>query len=181
MNHAFRQLFVTHYEKLHRYAFTLLKDEATANDAVQSIFTRLWEKQSAIILDEGIKNYLYRSIHNHCLNIIRQGNNRNRYTLYHINSHQNTSFSGGPENQMLARELQTKIKAATESLPAQCKIVFLKSRDEGKKYTEIAAEMNISIKTVEAQMGKALKILREKLQEYLVIFMVLSSLLWNNL
>ena len=181
MDQAFRQLFVTYYEKLHRYAFTLLKNDAAANDAVQSIFTRLWEKQGAIILDEGIKNYLYRSIHNHCLNIIRQGNNKDRYTLYRVNSHQNTSFSGEPEDQMVARELQTKIRAVTESLPAQCKIVFLKSRDEGKKYAEIAAELGISIKTVEAQMGKALKVLREKLQEYLVIFIVLLSLLWNNL
>lgn len=174
MNHAFRQLFITYYEKLHRYAFTLLKDEEAANDAVQSIFTRLWEKQGAIILEEGIKNYLYRSIHNHCLNVIRQGNSKEKYTLFQTHSHQNKSLSGQPEDQMVARELQIRIKTAMESLPAQCKIVFLKSRDEGKKYAEIATELNISIKTVEAQMGKALKILREKLQEYLVILLVLS-------
>jgi RNA polymerase sigma-70 factor, Bacteroides expansion family 1 len=176
MAHAFRQLFITHYEKLHRYAFTLLKNEAAASDAVQSVFTRLWEKQGAIILDEGIKNYLYRSIHNHCLNIIRQGNTKEKYTLYQAYNNQKTSFSGEPEEQMVARELQTRIQEAMDSLPAQCKIVFLKSREEGKKYMEIAAEMNISIKTVEGQMGKALKILREKLQEYLVIFIILSWL-----
>jgi RNA polymerase sigma-70 factor (ECF subfamily) len=178
MAHAFRQLFITHYEKLHRYAFTLLKNEAAASDTVQSVFTRLWEKQGAIILDEGIKNYLYRSIYNHCLNIIRQGNNKEKYTLYQVHNSQKTSFSGEPEEQMVARELQTRIREAMESLPTQCKIVFFKSREEGKKYTEIAAEMNISIKTVEAQMGKALKILREKLQEYLVIFIILSWLLY---
>lgn len=178
MAHAFRQLFITHYEKLHRYAYTLLKNEATASDAVQSVFTRLWEKQGAIILDEGIKNYLYRSIHNHCLNIIRQGNNKEKYTLYQAHNNQKTSISGEPEEQMVARELQTRIRQAMESLPTQCKVVFLKSREEGKKYTEIATELNISIKTVEAQMGKALKILREKLQEYLVIFIILSSLLY---
>lgn len=80
---------------------------------------------------------------------------------------------GGAEQQALARELEKHISLATGALPEQCRVIFLKSREEGKKYAEIAAELNISIKTVEAQMSKALRLMREKLADYLPTIVIM--------
>ncbi|WP_158617985.1 RNA polymerase sigma-70 factor [Chitinophaga lutea] len=170
---AFRELFVQHYERLHRYAHTLLRDEDVANDMVQAVFTRLWEKKDPVVHDSGIKSYLYRSIHNLSLNELRREKSKSRYALYRAGNADNRHL---PADALQERELGARIEAAIAGLPEQCRAVFLKSRREGKKYAEIAEEMNISVKTVEAQMSKALRVLREKLQDYLV-FLVITWLI----
>ncbi len=166
---AFRELFVHHYERLHRYAHTLLRDQHAANDMVQAVFTRLWEKKDAVVHDKGIKSYLYRSIHNISLNELRREKSKSRYLQYRTGDPDNQSK---PADTLQEQELGARIEAAVAGLPEQCRAVFLKSRREGRKYAEIAEDMNISVKTVEAQMSKALRVLREKLQDYLVFIIV---------
>lgn len=169
----FLHLFHTCYEKLHRYAYTLLRDSDEANDIVQTVFTRLWEKQETVAFEEDIKGYLYRSVYNGCMNNIRKDGARDRYVSYKAGNMDHFT-QGSTEQQTLAKELEKRIVQATGALPEQCRIIFLKSREEGKKYAEIAAELDISIKTVEAQMSKALKLMREKLADYLLtIFLIL--------
>ncbi|MCF6402482.1 RNA polymerase sigma-70 factor [Chitinophaga filiformis] len=168
----FLHLFHTCYEKLHRYAYTLLRDSEEANDIVQTVFARLWEKREAVVFEEDIKGYLYRSVYNLCMNNIRKDGARDRYMSYKTGDKDNI-MQGGTEQQTLARELEKHIIQATGALPEQCRIIFLKSREEGKKYAEIAAELNISVKTVEAQMSKALKLMREKLADYLLTILIL--------
>lgn len=163
----FLHLFHTCYEKLHRYAYTLVKDSEEANDIVQTVFARLWEKRETVVFEEDIKGYLYRSVHNLSMNIIRKEGARDRYMSYRGGDRDNF-IRGGTEQQTLARELEKHIALATVALPEQCRVIFLKSREEGKKYAEIAAELDISVKTVEAQMSKALRIMREKLADYLI-------------
>jgi RNA polymerase sigma-70 factor (ECF subfamily) len=168
----FRHLFHTCYEKLHRYAYTLLQDSQDANDIVQSAFTRLWEKRDTVIFEEDIKGYLYRSVYHLSLNHIRKDRAKARYVQYKEKDHDHLA-QGGAELKTLATELGERISLAIGALPEQCRIVFLKSREEGKKYSEIAEELGISVKTVEAQMSKALRLLREKLADYLVLILVL--------
>ena len=169
----FLHLFHTCYEKLHRYAYTLLRDSEDANDIVQTVFARLWEKRETVVFEEDIKGYLYRSVHNLCMNNIRKDGARDRYVSYKTGNMDN-SMQGATEQHTLARELEKHIVQATGALPEQCRVIFLKSREEGKKYAEIAVELNISVKTVEAQMSKALKLMRERLADYLLtIFLLL--------
>lgn len=169
---VFGELFHTYYEKLHRYAYTLLKDNDEANDAVQAVFTRLWEKRDEIVFEDAIKGYLYRATHNYCLNNIRQADTRGRY-IQHQSRDKQAEQTRDATDKVVAAELQARIHNAIDSLPAQCKLIFRKSREEGLKYAEIAEELSLSVKTVEAQMSKALRILREKLAGYIEIILIL--------
>ncbi len=162
---VFCRLFHAYHEKLHRYAFTILKDNDVAEDIVQTVFLKLWEKRERLQIEEKIGGYLYRATYNLSLNHIRD----NKIRKKHIKEAKRSvpSLANDVEENTLASELAKRIQDVMKGLPERCRLVFFKSRVEGKKYSEIAAELNISVKTVEVQMGKALKIFREKLQDYL--------------
>ena len=83
------------------------------------------------------------------------------------------------QDHLVAEELKTKIEEATNELPEKCREIFLKNRHEHMKYQEIADELNISIKTVEAQMSKALKHMREKLAEYITVLLMMMEFFKN--
>jgi RNA polymerase sigma-70 factor (ECF subfamily) len=143
-----------------------LKNNEEANDVVQSVFARLWEKQHNVIFEEGINAYLYKSVYNLCLNHIRKTRTTKDYILHAVKDPAYT-IQSSPENQALAAELSGRITTAINELPTQCRLIFLMSREKEKKYTEIAQELDISVKTVEAQMTKALRLLRERLADCL--------------
>ncbi|HVI47150.1 MAG TPA: RNA polymerase sigma-70 factor [Chitinophaga sp.] len=171
----FGQLFHVYHVKLHRYAFTMLKDNDAASDVVQSVFIKLWEKRDVLLMEEAIGSYLYKSTHNLCLNHIRNTKTREHHTQYAAADM--TPVVNNTKDKVLTAELSGRIQGVLESLPTQCRIIFIKSRMEGKKYAEIAAELEISVKTVEAQIGKALKIFREKLGDYLVIMAIITGII----
>lgn len=162
---AFCHLFHAYYAKLHRYAFTILKDNDDAEDITQTVFLRLWEKKDELLMEEKIGGYLYKSTYNLSLNHIRNNKTRDK-RIKDANRAVNPIVNNVDED-ILASELSTHIREVIDRLPERCRLIFLKSRIEGKKYIDIAAEMNISVKTVEAQIGKALKIFREELKDYL--------------
>ncbi|SFD75496.1 RNA polymerase sigma-70 factor, ECF subfamily [Chitinophaga sp. CF118] len=164
------QYFHTYFEGLHRYAFMILKDNDDAKDAVQTVFLRLWEK--GIILDEqqSVKSYLYTCVYNQCLNVKRHQKIKDKYVT------DNNMPVYSQSNDLISKETNRQILAQIDELPPQCKLIFSKSRFEEKKYTEIAAELGLSVKTVEVQMGKALKILREKLAEIMITIIILLTL-----
>ncbi len=153
----FKQYFHTYYEGLHRYAYTLLKDSDEAKDAVQQVFVQLWHKKEHINIVQSAKSYLYSAVHNYCLNVLRNEKTRQK----HYSRYKETI--GTPEDIQTGldeKELKKEMLKAMEALPDKCRLIFYKSRFEEKKYAEIAAELNLSVKTIEVQMGKALKILR---------------------
>ncbi|MBS0031881.1 RNA polymerase sigma-70 factor [Chitinophaga sp. 22321] len=160
------QYFHTWYERLHRYAFTILKDNDDAKDAVQAVFLKLWEKRDTIDEEQSVKSYLYTAVYNYCLNIKRHDKIKARYVS------ENSGIASDPGNELMGKEVNRRIMDQVAALSPQCRLVFTKSRFEGKKYAEIAAEMGLSVKTVEAQMGKALKILREKLLDLLISLII---------
>lgn len=158
--------FQSHFEGLYRYAFNILKNNDDAKDAVQAVFVKLWEKRTTINEQQSVQAYLYTSVYHYCLNVKRNEKVRTAYV-------QNNQVIQQPFNDtLISRENIKMITDALESLPPQCKLIFFKSRFGKMKYAEIAMEMDISIKTVEAQVGKALKILREKLSEVMVLFIL---------
>ena len=114
---------------------------------------------------DDTKAYLYTAVYRHCLNVIRH----EKIKLTHSESYVR-EMTGGPivfADDNVYDELNQQVQSAIEGLPPQCQLIFRKSRLEGKRYAEIAEEMNLSIKTIEVQIGKALKILRDKLNDYL--------------
>jgi RNA polymerase sigma-70 factor (ECF subfamily) len=165
----FERCFHETYEGLHRYAYSIVKDNEEARDIVQRVFIKFWEKQDTLNVQQSARVYLYTAVHNLCLNTIRDKKTRKRYIDHYTHSASNTTWESGAEE----KELERRITTAIEALPPRCKEVFCKSRLEGKRYAEIAEELQISVKTVEVQMGKALKILRSLLADTITTILIL--------
>ncbi len=168
-DHSFEQVFRTFYQALAGFALKYVGDPETAEEIVQETFTSIWEKVDEINIQTSIKSYLYGAVRNACLNHIKHQRVVREHADYEI--HRSSQFSSGFDA-LEVEELQEKINSALGKLPEKCREVFELSRYEELKYKEIADRLDISIKTVENQMGKALKILREELGTYLPVFLL---------
>ncbi|NDV47227.1 RNA polymerase sigma-70 factor [Paludibacter sp. 221] len=168
-------LFSTWYVPLYNYAYSILHDQFEAEDMVQRTFYKLWDQRSDIVIHTSIKSYLYRMVHNNCLNKVKQQKIRSEHAV-HIAYNSGSDSVNHTEHVVLHTELQTQIEKAIESLPPRCREVFSKSRFEQLSYAEIAKEMNISPATVETQIVKALRILREQLKDYVPLLIILLML-----
>lgn len=160
---AFEQLFKTYYAPLCLFAHNYLKDKDNCEEVVQSFFLKLWEKRSAIDINTSVKSYLFSSVRNACLNHIKHQKIIQIHQTEMLNTSSEADFS--PEY-FMEIGLAEKIEAYINELPPKRKEIFMLSREQGLKYREIADQLGISVKTVEAQMGQALKDLREKLRDY---------------
>lgn len=161
---AFEQLFRQFHPSLCRYAFSVLKDVAAAEEAVQDVFVKIWEKRNELVITVSVKAYLYRAVHNNCLNRMDKKKTEVRMDDVPLKV---VHHAAAPVADVQSRELEKAIADALQQLPEQCRKVFELSRFGDMKYKEIAAALGISIKTVENQMGKALRIMREQLAPYI--------------
>jgi RNA polymerase sigma-70 factor, ECF subfamily len=161
---AFEQLFKAHFRVLHRYAYSIVKEEGTAEEMVQNVFCRLWEKREQIIFSQSAKAYLYRSVHNESLNYLKHQKVKANYQNHALRNNEQTENAATKAEHS---ELQWHLNKAMNELPEQCRTIFQMSRFEELKYREIADELGLSVKTIENQMGKALRILRNKLVDFL--------------
>lgn len=170
---AFEQVFKAYYKNLHAYAFTILKDEMDAEEMVQQVFFKLWDRSESLSFSGSIAAYLYRAVHNESLNFLKHLKVRSNHQLHVVHRMKNEADHGS--GKVMSKELESRFKAALNELPEQCRTIFQLSRFEEMKYREIADKLDISVKTVENQMGKALKLLRLKLVEFLpVLFIFLN-------
>lgn len=140
-----------------------------AKGLVHEVFVSVWEKFDSLPPDLNFNSYLYTAVRNRSLNYIRD--KKKNVMLEHVAEHEMSDTS----DTMVAAELEMKIEIAIQSLPEKCKEIFEMNRREGLKYAQIAEKQGISIKTVEAQMSKALNVLREQLKEFLsfIIFLLI--------
>lgn len=173
---AFELLFKTFYAPLCRFAKTMLNDLDEAEEVVQNTFYILWKKRESIKITDSIKSYLYRAVRNECLNKLKH----HKVRQMHAEDYKHVTEKSNEEHAQLlqAKELKLKIDAALEKLPEQCGKVFRLNRFEELKYKEIAEHLNISVKTVEIHMSKALKHMREHLKEYLSVLIIIVNLLF---
>jgi len=160
----FEDIFKTHFKGLHAYAGSIIKDDAAAEEIVQHVFYKLWERKNTLKIEQSVAAYLYRAVYNDSLNYLRHNKVKATYQDY---ASRNTSEGDHATDPSTLRELQQKIDATINELPEQCRTIFQMSRFEDLKYRTIADRLGISVKTVENQMGKALRILRMKLTDYL--------------
>lgn len=173
---AFEQLFKTYFKSLHAYALTILNSEAVAEEMVQQVFYKLWERKEQLDVHTSVKAYLYRSVHNESLNYLKHHSIKSKHQTYAMQQQQNSHEHSAGEK-LAGRELEQQIRQALNDLPEQCRTIFQLSRYEELKYREIADQLGLSIKTVEAQMGKALRLLRLRLADFLAI--ILTILLYR--
>lgn len=165
---AFDALFRALYAPLCRYATGLTDgDPDEAEDLVQQVFVKLWEQRASLDVRFSIRAYLYKMVHNRALNRLRALRTRDRFATA---SAREPEPVAPPET---GAELQEQYRKALDQLPAQCRRIFELSRFEELKYREIADQLDLSVKTVETQMGKALRLLRTQLADFFLFLLLL--------
>jgi RNA polymerase sigma-70 factor (family 1) len=163
---ALEYLFRKYYSALCNYSAGLLKDESAAEDAVQDVFMKIWNTRNSLPVVIAVKSYFYTAVRNHSLNLLA------KVTHHDSDLSLITSVHEDVTEKLEYLELEAKYKLALERLPERCREIFILSRNEGMSYKEIAEVMDISVKTVENQMGKALRIMREMLLSLLVFIFI---------
>ncbi len=159
----FESLFRSSYVSLVRYAKTLVKDHDTAEEIVQDLFFRLWQDKEKIKIESSLNGYLFRAVHNRSLHWIEHNRVVEKYAR--DAEYSQTDRVENPSEIIQYKELQSKIAKILARLPERCGRIFCMNRFEGLKYAEIAEILSVSVKTVEANMGKALKEFRKSLKE----------------
>jgi RNA polymerase sigma-70 factor, ECF subfamily len=172
---AFEALFREHYRALCAFARQYMKDAEKAEDLVQDLFFRLWQDRAKIQVTMSVKAYLFASVRNRCLNAVAV-----QSRVRSLNDEEDEAVFEEDVSEEERTHRLARVHAAIEALPEERRKVFKLSRYEGLKYQEIADRLGISVKTVENQMGKALKTLREELQDLMPLGVLGYLLGWFN-
>ncbi len=169
---AFELLFHFYYPGLVMYSTQFTADRMEAEEIVQDFFVRFWQKHRQILLTDSLKSYLFLSVKNGCLNYLKHKKVEEKYIQKMAElSGQHIAYD---PDLYVASELQEKVKNAIDLLPEKCREIFIMSRIQGLKNEEIAANLNISKRTVETQISKALKVLRVELKDYIGLMILLG-------
>jgi RNA polymerase sigma-70 factor (family 1) len=156
------------------YANSFISDLDAAEEIVQELFVRFWEQRETKEITTSIRAYFYASVRNACLNELKHLKIKEKYKQ---EQERELTFNVNQDQHNLElNELDEKIHTAINKLPEGRRKIFILSRFDGLKYQEIADKLNISIKTVENQMGEALKFLRVQLKDFIVTLLVLLKL-----
>lgn len=168
---AFETLFKKYYQMLRKVAQYMLDDLEQAEELVQDAFVNIWEKRSNVNPEASFKNYLITAVRNRCLNHIKAKKKTHSIDDDEIWQEQLVADSR-TEAAVNFKEMHRAIEQAIDKLPEQCRIIFQLSRHEGMSYKEIAEALDIAPKTVENQIGRALKVLKVELKEYFPLFLI---------
>jgi len=163
----FERIFKEFYPQLCLYALRFVKTKDLSEEIVQNLFCHIWENRKELNIHTSIKAYLYRSTYHNALQVLRKIGSHNKYKEY-VKHH--FSENDSSTNKLEEKEINRIVQQTLSSLPQRCGTIFKMSRFEGLKYQEIAQKLSISIKTVEANMGKALKAFRHNLKDYMCLF-----------
>ena len=158
---AFSYFFELYYKDLVMFAFTFTKDSDDAEEAVQEVFVRLWEKRRELSLHGSLKSYLLKSVQNYCLDEIRRRNVREQFAgEMDIQS----LCVNDTEDYILYTDLLNRLDQLLAQMPDEVALTFRLNRFDGMKYQEIAQQLNVSVRTVESRISKALWILHQALR-----------------
>ncbi|SFW18237.1 RNA polymerase sigma-70 factor, ECF subfamily [Sinomicrobium oceani] len=167
---AYRSVYLYFYERLCVYVLNFTGDREIAEDIVQEVFLKLWNNRKKLRPDGSLGGYLYRLTYNEYVNIYRQNLKQHRElellrlkSLYELLHEEDEAF-------------QEKVKQVTkiiEGLPPRCREIFILNKQQGLRHKEIAAQLDISVKTVENQVAKAMSLLRKKIADETAVLLVL--------
>jgi RNA polymerase sigma-70 factor (ECF subfamily) len=157
----FESLFRSYYTPLLNFGTSVLRDRDTAEEIVQELFYVIWRDREKLIITTSLKGYLFRSVYNRAMHHL----DHIKVVRKHVAETDSGSStdSNDPLEIMRYRELNSRVTKILDNLPERCARIFCMSRFEGLKYNEIASQLAISVKTVEANMGRALKEFRKEL------------------
>jgi RNA polymerase sigma-70 factor, ECF subfamily len=181
---AFERLYFEYQPRLYAFSKKFIPNNELAKDIVQEVFIDFWERRQDIEIKTSIKSYLFQMIHNRCLNYIRDQKIRDKYSNYvetKLKEAELLFFNQTQESykSIFFEDIKKILDQSIQDLPESCKEIFILSRGDGLSNKEISEQLNISVRTVENQIYRALKVLKESLKDYLVIFPFLLSLLYK--
>lgn len=165
---AFREVFFTYYEDLHAFATKHVGCEQYASDVVQEVFLKVWKTRSQWTIHTSLKAYLYRAVRNRSLNEDRRRDNKQQFRD-RLEQTRETAQRRTAHDQLCFEAMSHVVKQAIVQLPERQRMVFLLHRRHGFTYAEIAEIIEITPKTVESHMGRALKFLRSEIKSELSI------------
>ena len=162
---AFEKLFRSYYKPLCYYADSFLNDMDSAEEIVQNLFYLFWKNRADLQIRLSVKSYLFQSVQNKAFSYLKHIQVMNAYRDKVVQEEVETSnFS--PSDDLEYKELECKFTSLLQRLPERQRRIFCMNRFGGKKYSEIAKELSVSVKTVEADISKVLVILRKELKHY---------------
>ncbi len=182
INSKFEEIYLAYFSKMKYFAKEYVVSDADAENIVQDVFTELWEKKEILTMPVNLVAYLFTTIKNKSLNHLRHKTVVLKATNliqeeYAITLQMNLdSLEAFNENLFTEEDVEKTISRALDSLSDKCREIFIMNKLEGKKQKQIAEELNISINTVETQMGIAYKKLRVELKDYVPLLLFLLSL-----
>lgn len=160
----FAYLFQYYYSGMVFFVMKYVNEKEIAEDIVQDFFVRLWDQHENLEIESSIKAYFFSSVKNRCIDHLRHIKIKDKSTKILYEQVQTLSDE---RNLLIESELRIQINAAIDKLPPACREIFILNRFERLKASEIAEMKGISVRTVEGQIGKALKILKKELRIYL--------------
>ncbi len=159
---SFETLFRRYYERLCLYVIGIVGNSDTAEEIVQQLFYTLWKDRADLRIVLSVKSYLYGAVRNQSLQYIEHLHVRERYRTAMSEKTPESGSYDTPQDILEYKELEQRLEAAIEKLPQRRRHIFRMNRFEGKKYEQIAREMSLSVKTIEAEMSKALQTLKKE-------------------
>jgi RNA polymerase sigma-70 factor (ECF subfamily) len=162
---AFSVIFSAYYRDLVLFAINIVHDRDTAEEIVQDNFVKIWEERRDLNITASLKSYMLRSVQNRCIDWYRHKKIRQAHSDEVTTSQ--ILFEYDTENYLFGSELESLIKKTLSVIPSDYSEAFRMSREEGLKYSEIAEKLNVSVRTIEVRVSKALHLLREHLKDYL--------------
>jgi RNA polymerase sigma-70 factor (ECF subfamily) len=162
---AFNLCYDLYYKPLCSFANFFVKMPVVAEEIIQNVFMELWLGREKIPLHSSVKSYLMTIVKHDCLDYLKHKKIEEKYSANYLK----TVTDGYDHifNDLVCKDLQKSLDITIDKLPPQCREIFLLSRFSYLSYNEIAEKLNLSVKTVENQIGKALKIVRKELEPYL--------------
>ena len=176
---SFDSIYINNFSRLFLFAKEYVLFDEEAENIVQDIFLMLWEKREALRVDVSLTAYLFTLVKNKCIDFLRHQMVEQMYSenvKHEYNEELNVklfALESFDHNFSSEEQIEILLRNAIDKLPERCRLIFIKSRIEGKKYKEIAEELNLSVNTVEGQISIALKKLREELKDYLPLLLFL--------
>lgn len=168
---AFRELFTHHYRSLCNYAMRVVVTREIAEEVVSDVFVKLWKNREQIEVHTSFQAYIYRAVRNQALDYLKLKIHRQneRESLDNVQWNLTHADHYTPIEEMAFNEFYERVEGCIQDLPRQCQVIFRLSREEGLRYRDIAERLKISVKTVETQMSRALKVLRERVPEHKLV------------
>ncbi|MDR1344927.1 MAG: RNA polymerase sigma-70 factor [Tannerellaceae bacterium] len=165
---VFSSLFRTYYKDLVLFGSAYIPNRTICEDIVQSVFLKLWNDRETLEITTSFKSYLLTAVKNSCLDEIRHRNIVHEHESYALTFQLRNDID--TESYVLYSDLRSHLTEALSKLPATYREAFEMNRFEGLKYKEISARLNVSERTVEVRIGKALLLLRQHLKDFLGLF-----------